>query len=95
MAKTGFVYILTNHSRSVLYTGVTSNLKGRVWQHRTGAVTDFTSRYKVNQLVYYEICGDMTAAITREKQVKNYSRAKKAMLVTKMNPEWRDLYDEL
>ena len=95
MAKTGSVYILTNKSRSVLYTGVTSNLKGRVWQHRTGAVTGFTSRYKVNQLVYYEICGDMTATVTREKQVKNYSRAKKAMLVTKMNPEWRDLYDEL
>lgn len=95
MAKTGFVYILTNVARSVLYTGVTSDLKGRAWQHRTGAVPGFTSRYKVIQLVYYEVAGDMSSAITREKQIKNYSRAKKAMLITKMNPEWRDLYDEL
>ena len=77
MPKTGFVYILTNKARSVLYTGVSSNLKGRTWQHRTGAVPGFTSRYRVTQLVYYEACGDMVAAICREKQIKNYSRLKK------------------
>jgi putative endonuclease len=95
MSKTGFVYILTNKSRSVLYTGVTSSLKGRTWQHRTGAVPGFTSRYKVTDLVYYEVCGEMVAAIAREKQVKNYSRLRKTQLITKFNPEWRDLYDEL
>jgi putative endonuclease len=95
MPKTGYVYILTNVARTVLYTGVTSDLKGRVWQHKNGAVAGFTSKFKVNELVYYEVHGSMYEAIVREKKLKGSSRLRKTTLITKMNPHWRDLYDEL
>ena len=93
--KTGYVYILTNAGRSVLYTGVTSALKGRVWQHKNGQGGKFTSTYKVNQLVYYEVHDSMYEAIRREKKLKGSSRLRKAALVTNMNPHWLDLYDDL
>jgi len=86
---------MTNQTHSVLYTGVTSDLKGRVWQHREGAVPGFTSKYKIKELVYYEVFGDIRYAIEREKQIKKGSRQKKIDLIASMNPEWRDLYDDL
>jgi putative endonuclease len=95
MPKQYFVYILTNTRRTVLYTGVTNNLKARVHQHREKRVPGFTSRYNVTMLVFYEVADTAYAAISREKQIKAGSRRKKIELITAMNPEWRDLYDEL
>ena len=89
-----FVYILTNGRHTVLYTGVTSDLKARVYQHRE-LLPGFTARYNVYKLVYYEALDDPSAAITREKQIKGGSRQKKVDLVNSFNPEWRDLYDKI
>jgi len=89
------VYIMTNASNTVLYTGVTSDLKRRAYQHRSGHGGGFTSRYKIVKLVYYETTGSAEAAIAREKQLKAGPRRKKVELVNGMNPEWRDLYEEL
>ena len=90
-----FVYIMTNKFNAVLYTGVTNDLKRRVWQHKEKLVEGFTKRYNVVKLVCYEACGDVHGAIAREKQIKAGSRQKKIDLVNGMNPEWRDLYDDL
>jgi putative endonuclease len=89
------VYILSNNSGSVLYTGFTSDLPGRVLAHREKLVPGFTSRYNVTRLVYYEAVEERGAAIAREKQIKAGSRAKKVALITAANPHWNDLYDEL
>jgi len=89
------VYIMTNRHNTVLYTGVTNDLKKRAWQHREKLVEGFTKRYNVTKLVYYEVFDDVHAAIAREKQIKAGSRQKKIDLVNSMNREWRDLYDEL
>jgi len=92
MEKKGFIYILTNHSHSVLYTGVTSNLAQRLYQHQTGVFKDaFTSKYHVYELVYYEEFDSITDAISREKQIKAGSRQKKVDLIERFNPEWKDL----
>ena len=93
--KAGWIYIMTNKNNSVLYTGVTSDLKKRVWQHREKLVEGFTKRYNVVKLVYYEACPDMPSAIAREKQLKGGPRQKKIDLVNSLNPDWRDLYDEI
>jgi putative endonuclease len=86
------VYILTNRSNRVLYTGVTSNLPGRLWKHRTKQDPgSFTARYNLTKLVYFELTNDMHAAISREKQIKNWRRAWKVALIEKSNPEWEDL----
>ncbi|MGC9335917.1 MAG: GIY-YIG nuclease family protein [Anaerolineae bacterium] len=95
MNKQYYVYIMTNRYNTVLYTGVTNDLKRRAYQHRTGQGGAFTSRYHVDELVYYEVTGDVNAAIAREKQIKAGSRKKKIDLVEAMNPEWKDLYEEL
>ena len=95
MDKTYCVYIMTNDRNTVLYTGITSDLKARVYQHREKLLPGFTRRYNVSKLVYYEYGTDPSDAITREKQIKAGSRQKKIDLVNRMNPEWRDLYDEL
>jgi putative endonuclease len=79
----------------VLYTGVTNNLKKRVWQHKQKLVAGFTSQYNVGRLVYYETSRDALSAISREKQIKAGSRRKKIALIETMNPEWRDLYDAM
>src|SRR5512136_1020686 len=92
--KSGYLYIMTNKNNTVLYTGVTSDLQKRVWQHREKLVEGFTKRYSVVKLVYYEVCPDMLSAIVREKQVKGGSRQKKVDLINGLNPEWRDLYDD-
>ena len=89
------VYILTNQRNTVLYTGVTGDLKGRVHQHREKLLPGFTNRYNISKLVYYEAGYDASGAIAREKQIKAGSRRKKMELINRANPEWRDLYDEL
>ena len=94
-SKSGYVYIMTNKNNTVLYTGVTSDLQRRVWQHREKLVEGFTERYQVAKLVYYEACPDMLSAIAREKQLKGGSRQKKVDLINGLNSEWRDLYDDL
>ena len=96
MKKGGYVYIMTNPRNTVLYTGVTSRLKERVWEHKTKQYqTAFTSKYKISKLLYFEEFGDIRDAIDREKQIKAGSRAKKIALINDMNPEWRDLFDPL
>ena len=90
------VYILANERNTVLYTGVTSNLPRRLWQHRNAwDRMSFTSRYNVKKLVWYETAPNIRAAITREKQIKAGSRQKKESLITAINPEWRDLSEGL
>ena len=93
--RLSFIYILTNKYNKVLYTGVTSDLKKRIWEHREKLVDSFTKRYNVTKLVYYEVFADIRDAIVREKQIKAGSRQKKIDLITGMNPEWRDLYEDL
>ncbi|HET6312519.1 MAG TPA: GIY-YIG nuclease family protein [Chloroflexia bacterium] len=88
--KEYYVYIMTNSTR-VLYTGVTNNLMRRVYEHKEGAKPGFTSRYKVEWLVYVEVTDDVRDAIAREKQVKGWVRAKKIALIESLNPGWRDL----
>jgi len=89
------VYIMTNFQRSVLYTGVTSNLAKRVFQHKMKDGDGFTSRYGVTKLVYAEACDSAEAAIAREKQIKGGSRKKKIELIEKENPDWKDLSEAL
>ena len=94
--KPGFVYIMTNKTNSVLYTGVTSNLSLRVQQHKEGyPPKSFTSRYNVFKLVYWEAFQEIGDAIAREKQIKAGSRKKKLELIEAMNPEWKDLFEEV
>ncbi len=95
MVRQYHVYIMTNPRNTVLYTGVTNNLVKRVWQHRNGEGGRFTKRYHCSKLVLYEIFQDSYNAITREKQIKAGSRPRKIELIERMNPKWRDLYDEL
>jgi putative endonuclease len=90
MTKQYCVYILTNQRHTV-----TSDLLRRIFEHREKRTPGFISRYDVDKLVFYEVTDDATAAITREKQIKAASRRKKLDLIAAMNPEWRDLYDEL
>jgi putative endonuclease len=95
MSKLPAVYILTNEHHTVLYTGVTADLKGRVYQHREKLLPGFTNRYNVSKLVFYELGEDIAGAIGREKQIKAGSRQKKIDLINAFNPQWRDLYDEI
>src|SRR5262249_228322 len=95
MRKQCYIYLLTNARHTVLYTGVTSDLQKRVYQHRMKLVPGFTSRYNVCKLVYYEVADNPEAAIVREKQIKAGSRTKKIDLVKSMNPQWQDLYETL
>ncbi|MDI6727817.1 MAG: GIY-YIG nuclease family protein [Thermodesulfovibrionales bacterium] len=95
MEKYYYIYIMTNKNNKVLYTGVTSDLKRRVYEHKEKLIEGFTKRYNITKLIYYEIYRDAEKAILREKQIKGGSRAKKEMLVNGFNPEWRDLYTEL
>jgi putative endonuclease len=90
-AQIYYVYILTNKNQTVLYTGITNNLKRRVDEHRQGAGSAFTKRYNVNVLVYYEQTLSREAAIVREKQIKAGSRQKKLDLIEAINPAWEDL----
>jgi putative endonuclease len=89
------VYIMASKRNGTLYTGVTSALIQRVWQHRQDMADGFTKRYGCKLLVWYELAETMEAAITREKQIKAGSRAGKLALVEEMNLDWRDLFDEI
>lgn len=86
---------MTNKNNTVLYTGVTNDLKRRVYQHKVKLIDGFTKRYNINKLVYYEVGEDVYYAILREKQIKGGSRQKKVDLITSINKEWKDLYEEL
>jgi putative endonuclease len=92
--KVPCTYILASEPNGVLYVGVTSNLAHRIEQHEAGIIKGFTQRYGVDQLVYYEMHETMEQAIQREKRLKNWKRTWKIRLITSMNPEWIDLYDE-
>ena len=89
------VYIMANRRNGTLYTGVTSNLVKRASEHRAGINASFTSKYGCKLLVYYESQADMSGAIAREKQIKAGSRKKKLALIETMNPDWRDLFEDL
>jgi putative endonuclease len=85
------VYIMANKRNGTIYTGVFSNLIGRVYQHKTGANEGFTKKYGLKILVWYEVTESIESAILREKQIKKWERKWKLELIEKMNPEWRDL----
>ena len=89
--KAFYVYMMTNRSRVVLYTGITNSLVRRVWQHQKSEIESFTKTYKVNRLFYYERFSDPRDAIAREKEIKGWRREKKNALVERMNPKWADL----
>jgi len=95
VGKAYCVYIMTNAHNTVLYTGVTNNLARRVYEHKNGLGSVFVKKYNVHKLVYYEQGNDVNAAIAREKQIKGGSRQKKIDLINKMNPAWKDLYEEI
>lgn len=89
------VYIMASKKNGTLYTGVTSNLPRRSWEHRSGAIEGFTKKYGVHKLVYYELFGSAEAAIMREKKIKRFNRAWKVRLINKENADWNDLYEKL
>ena len=89
------VYLLASRRNGTLYTGVTSNLVQRVWQHRNGVIAGFTARHQVNQLVWYEFHAEMTVAIGRELAIKRWRRSWKLQLIERFNPGWRDLWAEI
>jgi putative endonuclease len=95
MKKMPTVYIMTNKRNGTLYTGVTSNLIVRIYQHKNKLLGDFTARYGCNMLVYYEVFDTMEYAIHREKMLKAGSRKRKLKLIESMNPQWQDLYQTL
>ena len=86
-----YVYILTNKSNKVMYIGITNDLQRRLYEHKNELVDGFTKKYNVHKLVYFEQTNDVYSAISREKQLKNWSRAKKNALIIRTNPHWVDL----
>ena len=90
-----YVYLLTNKNNTVIYTGVTNDLKRRVYEHKEKLIDGFTKKYNVNKLVYFEATNDVKSAIQREKQIKAGSRKKKIDLINSTNKDWKDLYDEI
>ena len=95
MSKQYYVYILASKRNGTLYTGITSNLIKRTWQHKNKQIPGFTEKYNITNLVYYEIHDDPLNAITREKQIKKWNRAWKIRLIETDNSEWQDLADLL
>jgi putative endonuclease len=93
--KQYYIYIMASGPNGTLYTGVTSNLVKRIYQHKNKMMSGFTAQYEVKILVYYEITTDVTIAITREKNIKAWRRTWKTALIEKDNPTWRDLYPEI
>ena len=88
-----YIYIMTNRKNTVLYTGVTNNLRRRVYEHKEKLVKGFTKKYNITKLVYCEVFDRIEDAIMREKQIKGGSRQKKIDLINSMNKDWRDLYE--
>ncbi len=95
MDKQPVVYILASEPNGTLYIGVTSDLHKRVWQHKNNEVKGFTQKYSVHRLVYYELHSSMYSAIEREKKLKKWRRAWKLRLIESVNPNWRDMYEEI
>jgi len=95
MDRQYYIYIMTNKRNTVIYTGVTNDLKRRAYEHKEKLTEGFTKKYNIAKLVYYEVVEDIESAILREKQIKGGSRQKKNELINSMNKEWRDLYEEL
>jgi putative endonuclease len=95
MMHGGWVYIMTNRPNGTLYTGVTSNIARRAWEHREGVIDGFTKQYGLKRLIFVERHDDITAAIQREKAIKHWTRAWKVRLILEANPGWADLYDLL
>ena len=95
MKRQYYAYIMTNQRNTVLYTGVTNDLKRRVYEHKEKLAEGFTKKYNITKLVYYEVFEDIENAILREKQIKGVSGQRKIELINSMNREWRDLYEEL
>src|ERR1700722_5762800 len=93
--KEYYVYLLASKKYGTLYVGVTSNLLQRIYQHKEILVDGFTQKYKVHQLVYFETHIDINQAINREKQIKKWRRQWKVSLIERLNPEWKDLYNEI
>ncbi|MCE7028283.1 GIY-YIG nuclease family protein [Jiella avicenniae] len=92
---TGFVYMMSDKPRGVVYIGVTSDLTGRVWEHKSEVHKGFTSRYEAKLLVWFELHPNIVLAIRREKSLKRYSRAWKINLIEGLNPTWLDLYERV
>ena len=92
--KSYYVYILANKGR-MLYTGITSNIEKRIYEHKHHLINGYTKRYNINKLVYFEETNDVNAALEREKQVKGWLRKKKIALIESVNPEWQDLAETL
>jgi putative endonuclease len=90
-----YVYILASRRNGTLYVGVTNDLLRRVYEHKSDLVDGFTKRYGVHLLVYHENTGDVASAIQREKQIKKWNRAWKIKMIERMNPGWKDLYNEI
>jgi putative endonuclease len=95
MERQYYIYILTNNTNRVLYTGVTNDLKKRIFEHKSKLTGGFTKSYNVDKLVYYEIVEDVYSAISREKQIKSWKRKNKLDLIQKSNPQWQDLFEQL
>lgn len=93
--KQYYIYILSNFTRTVLYTGITDNLIRRVWEHKNDLVKGFSQKYQVHDLLYYEIFNNPESSIEREKQIKSWSRKRKEELIMKFNPELVDLYQSI
>ena len=93
--RTLYIYILTNKYNTTLYTGVTNNLNRRLQEHKSGAGSKFAKKYNLSKLVFYEVVNDVRTAINREKQIKAGSRNSKLDLIASMNPEWKDLIDNI
>ncbi len=89
------IYIMSNKKNGTIYTGVTSNLTQRVFQHKSDLLEGFTKKYQCKNLVYYELFADMLSAIEREKKIKSVSRMKKIKLIESVNPDWLDLYNSI
>ena len=93
--KQYYVYIITNKYNTTIYVGVTNNLARRIYEHKNKLVEGFSSKYNLNKLIYFECTENVESAIIREKQIKNYSRAKKELLIEKINPSREDLYESI
>ena len=94
-AKGGYVYIVSNKNRTTLYTGVTSNLYNRIYEHKNGEGSVFTKKYNCTDLLYYEFFEDIESAIEKEKKMKKWKRVYKENVINDLNPDWKDLYEEI
>ena len=93
--KIYYVYFITNKYNNVIYTGVTNDLKRRIWEHREGKTKGFASRYNCRKLVYFEVFGEINDALIREGKLKRYTRERKDELVNRENPAWEDRWEQI